>query len=48
MKTTAGALDHRRYWDEMDHLDTEALRSVETELGRRMVTEFGLDLSGMV
>ena len=48
VKTPAGALDHRRFWDAMDHLDTEALRSIETELGRRMVTEFGLDLSGLV
>ena len=48
VKTPAGSLDHRRFWDAMDHLDTEALRQVETELGRRMVTEFGLDLSGLV
>jgi transposase len=32
----------------MDALDTDALRRIETELGRRMVTEFGLDLSGLV
>jgi transposase len=32
----------------MDCLDTDALRRIETELGRRMVTEFGLDLSGLV
>jgi transposase len=48
VKTPAGALDHRRFWDAMDCLDTEALRRVETELGRRMVAEFGLDLSGLV
>ncbi len=48
VKTPAGALDHRRFWDAMDHLDAEALRSIETELGRRMVTEFGLDLCGLV
>ncbi|MDZ4233520.1 MAG: IS1634 family transposase [Dietzia sp.] len=48
VKTPAGALDHRRFWDAMDHLDTEALRRIETELGRRMVSEFGLDLSGLV
>ena len=45
VKTPAGALDHRRFWDAMDTLDTDALRRIETELGRRMVTEFGLDLS---
>lgn len=48
VKTPAAALDHRRFWDAMDCLDTEALRRIETELGRRMVTEFGLDLSGLV
>jgi transposase len=48
VKAPAGALDHRRFWDAMDCLDTEALRRAETELGRRMVTEFGLDLSGLV
>jgi Transposase len=48
VKTPTGALDHRRFWDAMDHLDTAALRLAETELGRRMVTEFGLDLSGLV
>ena len=37
VKTPAGALDHRRFWDAMDCLDTEALRRAETELGRRMV-----------
>jgi transposase len=48
VKTPAGALDHRRFWDAMDCLDTGDLRRVETELGRRMVAEFGLDLSGLV
>ncbi len=33
VKTPAGALDHRRFWDAMDHLDTEALARIETELG---------------
>jgi hypothetical protein len=32
----------------MDHLGADSLRRIETELGRRMVTEFGLDLSGLV
>lgn len=48
VKTPAGALDHRRFWDAMDHLDTDALRRIEAELGQRMVTEFGLDLTGLV
>jgi transposase len=41
-------LDHRRFWDAMDRLDEPALRAIESELGRRMVTEFDLDLSGLV
>ncbi len=41
------ALDHRRFWDAMDRLDADRLQLIETELGRRMVTEFGLDLSGL-
>jgi transposase len=41
-------LDHRRFWDAMDALGEAELRMVETELGRRMVTGFGLDLQGLV
>jgi transposase len=48
VKAPAAALDHRRFWDAMDRLDQTALAQVEAELGRRMVTEFGLDLSGLV
>jgi hypothetical protein len=32
----------------MDVLSPADLALIETELGRRMVTEFGLDLSGLV
>src|SRR4051794_34696260 len=48
VKVRASALDHRRFWDAMDRLDEVALRAIETELGRRMVAEFDLDLSGLV
>lgn len=48
VKIAAPALDHRRFWDAMDRLDVDQLRVVEAELGRRMVTEFGLDLSALV
>ena len=44
----AGALDHRRFWTAMDRLDEPALRAIESELGRRIVAEFDLDLSGLV
>ena len=48
VKLRAAALDHRRFWKAMDRLDEASLRAIETELGRRMVTEFDLDLSGLV
>jgi transposase len=48
VKVRAGALDHRRFWKAMDRLDEAALRTIETELGRRIVAEFDLDLSGLV
>ena len=43
-----GAVDHRRFWEAMDRLSEADLRAVETEIGRRVVTEYGLDLSGLV
>jgi transposase len=48
VKVPDAALDHRRFWDAMDYLGADALRRIETELGARMVGEFGLDLSGLV
>jgi len=48
VKLSDGALDHRRFWKAMDRLDESDLRAIETELGRRVVSEFGLDLSGLV
>ncbi len=41
-------LDHRRFWAAMDRLEEPALRAIESELSRRMVAEFDLDLSGLV
>ncbi len=48
VKLADTALDHRRFWDAMDRLSDTDLRAIETELGRRMVAGFGLDLSGLV
>jgi transposase len=48
VKLGQAAVDHRRFWDAMDHLGEADLRRIQTALGRRMVTEFGLDLSGLV
>ena len=47
-KIGAAALDHRRFWDAMDRLDTDQLRAIEVELGRRIVAEYALDASGLV
>jgi transposase len=48
VKLPQAALDHRRFWEAMDRLSEQQLRVVEAELGRRMVSEYGLDLSGLV
>lgn len=48
VKIPPAALDHRRFWEAMDRLGEQELRMVEAELGRRMVVEYGLDLSGLV
>ena len=48
VRVSQAGLDHRRFWDAMDTLSRADLRRVETDLGRAMVTRFGLDLSGLV
>src|SRR6266581_5912418 len=48
VKLSAAALDHRRFWSAMDRLSEADLATIETELGRRIVTEYGLDLSGLI
>jgi transposase len=47
VKLGRGAADHRRFWDAMDRLGETELAAIETRLGRAMVSEFGLDLSGL-
>lgn len=47
VKLNRAATDHRRFWDAMDRLDEVQLRQIESRLSRAMVTEFGLDLSGL-
>jgi len=47
VKLDRAALDHRRFWDAMDRLGEVQLREIQTRLGRAMVTEFGLDLTGL-
>ena len=48
VKLSDATRDHRRFWKAMDRLDESHLRVIETELGRRVVSEFGLNLSGLV
>jgi transposase len=48
LKLPDTALDHRRFWEAMDRISEADLTAVETEIGRRVVGEFGLDLSGLV
>src|SRR3954452_6773286 len=48
VKLPAAALNHRRFWEAMDRLGEADLRAIETEIGRRIVTEYGLDLSGLI
>ncbi|WP_206305252.1 IS1634 family transposase [Actinacidiphila soli] len=47
-KVPASAVDHRRFWEAMDLLEEDLLAGIEAELGRRIVTEFGPDLSGLI
>jgi transposase len=46
-KVPVAATDHRRFWDAMDNLDTAKLAAAERAIAATMVTEFGLDLSGL-
>jgi transposase len=46
-KVPVAATDHRRFWDAMDNLDTAKLAAAERAISTAMVTQFGLDLSGL-
>jgi len=46
-KVPVAATDHRRFWDAMDALDVDKLAAAERAIAAAMVTEFGLDLSGL-
>jgi transposase len=48
VKIPTEALDHRRFWDAMDRVSTDDLARIETQIGRRIVAQYGLDLSGLV
>jgi transposase len=46
-KVPVAATDHRRFWEAMDALDTAKLAAAEAAISTAMVSEFGLDLSGL-
>jgi transposase len=48
VRVPAAGLDHRRFWDAMRAIDTDALVEIERRLTDTMIGEFGLDLSGLV
>jgi transposase len=47
VKVDAAALDHRRFWDAMDLLSVEDLRTIETQVYGGMIERYGLDLAGL-
>ncbi len=48
LSVSAGALDHRRFWEAMDAIDEDDLKEIERRIVARMVETFGVDLSGLV
>jgi transposase len=46
-KVPVAATDHRRFWEAMDTLDSAKLAAAERAISTAMVSEFGLDLSGL-
>ncbi|MET8535767.1 IS1634 family transposase [Streptomyces sp. NPDC005065] len=47
-KVPVAAVDHRRFWKAMELLGETQLADIEAELGQRMVSEFDLDLTGLI
>ena len=47
VKLDAQALDHRRFWDAMDLLGEDDLRTVETQIYGGMIDRCGLDLASV-
>jgi transposase len=46
-KIPVAVTDHRRFWDAMDNLDIAKLAAAEAKIAATMVSQFGLDLSGL-
>ncbi|WP_206060665.1 IS1634 family transposase [Nonomuraea basaltis] len=47
VKLDAQALDHRRFWDAMDLLGEDDLRTIETSVYGGMIDRYGLDLASV-
>jgi transposase len=48
LTVSAGALDHRRFWEAMDAIGEDDLQEIERRIVARMVETFSIDLSGLV
>jgi hypothetical protein len=47
VKIKKAALDHRRFWDAMHAVDTDALAEIERRIAAKAITVFGLDTSSL-
>lgn len=48
VRLPASALDHRRFWDAMELISTEQLQQVERRIVARVVSEFSVEVRGLV
>jgi transposase len=48
LRVSAGALDHRRFWEAMDAISADDLKEIERRIVAKMVETFEIDLSGLV
>jgi transposase len=48
LSISAGALDHRRFWEAMDAIGEDDLAEIERRIVAKMVETFSIDLSGLV
>jgi transposase len=48
VKLSASALDHRRFWDAMELISTEQLEEVERRIVARVISEFSVEVRGLV
>ena len=48
LTVSAGALDHRRFWEAMDAIGEDDLQEIERRIVVRMVETFSIDLCGLV